>query len=313
MPRRPSSPLTHRSKNKTVKNNTSRAKFSRKDVERLDEQQAEKRTSRRTSRPERPGRRPDAPVSAPKRKPSKPTGRLEAIIRLNKFLADAGIASRRTSDELISTGVVKINGKVVKELGTKVHPSDLVTVNGEPVSYIKHLTYVILNKPKDYITTTSDDLGRKTVMDLIPISQRLYPVGRLDRNTTGVLIITNDGELATRLMHPKYGVEREYSVGLDKKLKFDDAKAISEGVELEDGVTGPAEVFIERDQHECKIVLREGKNREVRRLFEHFGYEVERLHRVRYAGVTVTGLSRGEYRHLTPSEVRNLRSLVGLE
>ena len=235
-------------------------------------------------------------------------------LRLNKFLADAGIASRRTADELIDNGVVKVNGKVVREKGTRVHPSDLVTVNGEPVSYLKHLTYLVLNKPKDYITTTSDEKGRKTVMDLIPLTQRLYPVGRLDRNTTGTLIISNDGELATRLMHPKYEIEREYVVGLDKRLNAEHAKTIAQGVALEDGMTGPAELFINPDDRtEVRIVLREGRNREVRRLFEHFGYEVIRLHRARYATIMVTGLSRGEYRHLTRDEVRTLRRAVGLE
>lgn len=235
-------------------------------------------------------------------------------LRLNKFLADAGIASRRAADELIDAGVVKVNGRVVTEQGTKVHPADLVTVRGEPVSYIKHLTYLVLNKPKDYITTTSDEKGRKTVMDLIPLKQRLYPVGRLDRNTTGALIITNDGELATRLMHPKYEIEREYVVGLDKRLTTEHAKSVANGVTLDDGTTGPAEVLINpEDRTEVRIILREGKNREVRRIFEHFGYEVVRLHRVRYAHVTVSGLSRGEYRHLSRDEVRALRKRVGVE
>jgi 23S rRNA pseudouridine2605 synthase len=235
-------------------------------------------------------------------------------LRLNKFLADAGISSRRSADELIEAGVVKVNGVVVTEQGTKVHPADLVTVRGEPVSYIKHLTYLVLNKPKDYITTTSDEKGRKTVMDLIPLKQRLYPVGRLDRNTTGALIITNDGELATRLMHPRYEIEREYVVGLDKRLTSEHAKSIANGVTLEDGTTGPAEVLINpEDRTEVHIILREGKNREVRRLFEHFGYEVLRLHRVRYAHVTVSGLSRGEYRHLTRDEVRALRKRVKID
>ena len=235
-------------------------------------------------------------------------------LRLNKFLADAGIASRRSADELIEAGVVKVNGVVVTERGTKVHPADLVTVRGEPVSYVKHLTYLVLNKPKDYITTTSDEKGRKTVMDLIPLKQRLYPVGRLDRNTTGALIITNDGELATRLMHPKYEIEREYVVGIDKKLSSEHAKTMANGVQLEDGTTGPAEILINPDDKtEVRIILCEGKNREVRRLFEHFGYEVLRLHRVRYAHVTVSGLSRGEYRHLSRDEVRALRRRVKID
>ncbi|MCS6999837.1 MAG: pseudouridine synthase [Bacteroidota bacterium] len=236
------------------------------------------------------------------------------LIRLNKFLADAGIASRRKADELIAQGVVKVNGRVVTELGTKVHPGDLVTVAGKPVSPYKHLTYIVLNKPKDYITTTRDERGRKTVLDLVPLKTRLYPVGRLDRNTTGVLLLTNDGELATRLMHPRYGVEREYIVGLDRPLDRQHAVKIAQGIELKDGEkTGPAEVIISpTDPQEVCIILREGKNREVRRLFEHFGYQVRKLHRSRYGTITVRGLARGEYRHLTRDEVLSLRRLVGL-
>lgn len=268
--------------------------------------------SSRTTAPARNNQEGKSGTSAIKR-PARQL-RQETPLRLNKFLADAGIASRRAADELIASGMVKVNGKVVKELGIKIHPADLVTVKGEPVSYIKHLTYIVLNKPKDYITTTSDEKGRKTVMDLIPLKQRLYPVGRLDRNTTGALIITNDGDLATRLMHPKYGVEREYVVGLDKKLKGEHAQNIANGVELEDGMTGQTELWINpSDNSEVRIMLKEGKNREVRRIFEHFGYEVKRLHRVRYALITVTGMARGEYRHLTRDEVRALKKLVGLE
>ncbi|GIV53786.1 MAG: hypothetical protein KatS3mg039_0304 [Candidatus Kapaibacterium sp.] len=237
----------------------------------------------------------------------------EQHIRLNKFLADAGIASRRKADELIARGVVKVNGRVVTELGTKVHPGDLVTVEGKPVSPTKHLTYIVLNKPKDYITTTSDERGRKTVLDLVPLKTRLYPVGRLDRNTTGVLLLTNDGELAARLTHPRYGVEREYIVGLDKPLEPRHAAQIARGVELDGEKTGPAEVLISpEDARQVSIILREGKNREVRRLFEHVGYEVRKLHRSRYGIITVRGLSRGEYRHLSRQEVVALRQLVGL-
>ncbi|GIV49515.1 MAG: hypothetical protein KatS3mg038_0036 [Candidatus Kapaibacterium sp.] len=234
-------------------------------------------------------------------------------IRLNKFLADAGIASRRKADELIARGAVKINGRVVTELGTKVHPGDLVTVDGKPISPYKHLTYIVLNKPKDYITTTRDERGRKTVLDLVPLKTRIYPVGRLDRNTTGILLLTNDGELAARLTHPRYGVEREYIVGLDKPLAPHHAQCIARGVELDGETTSPAEVIISpSDERQVCIILREGKNHEVRRLFEHFGYEVLKLHRRRYGTITVQGLARGQYRHLTRQEVLSLRRLVGL-
>lgn len=235
-------------------------------------------------------------------------------IRLNKFLAGAGIASRRKADELIASGAVKVNGRIVTELGTTVHPGDVVTVHGKPLSPYKHLTYIVLNKPKDYITTTSDERGRKTVLDLVPLKTRLYPVGRLDRNTTGVILLTNDGELAARLTHPRYGIEREYIVGLDKPLKAEHVAAIADGILLDGEKTRPAEVIISpADPREVCIILREGKNREVRRLFEHVGYEVRRLHRSRYGIITVRGLARGEYRHLTRQEVIALRRLVGLE
>ncbi len=234
-------------------------------------------------------------------------------VRLNKFLADAGIASRRKADELIARGVVKVNGRRVTELGTKIHPGDVVTVEGKPVSPYKHLTYIVLNKPKDYITTTSDERGRKTVLDLVPLKTRLYPVGRLDRNTTGVLLLTNDGDLAARLTHPRYGIEREYIVGLDKPLDPRHATEIARGVELDGEKTGQADVIISPDdpQQVC-IILREGKNREVRRLFEHFGYHVRKLHRTRYGIITVRGLARGEYRHLSRQEVLALRRMVEL-
>ena len=240
-------------------------------------------------------------------------------MRLNKFIADAGICSRRQADEYIEQGHVKVNGVVVTEHGTRVHLADLVTVKGEPVNAEKHLTYIVLNKPKDYITTTSDEKGRKTVMELIPIHSRVYPVGRLDRHTTGVLLFTNDGDLAHRLMHPSYQVSRMYAAYLDKRLTMTDAKKIAGGVEItvDDGesyVSGECNVLIDPDDpHSALIELAEGKNREVRRIFEMLGYEVEKLDRREYAGISARGLARGEYRHLTMPEVRALEKLVGLE
>jgi 23S rRNA pseudouridine2605 synthase len=242
-----------------------------------------------------------------------------AVMRLNKFLADSGVCSRRQADELIAKGVVKVNGATITEHGSRVHLSDLVTVNGEPVNAEKHLTYILLNKPKDYITTTSDEKGRKTVMDLIPLHQRIYPVGRLDRNTTGTILLTNDGEMAHRLMHPSYRVSRMYAAYLDKRLTLADAKKISEGVEItpEDGEpyrSGECNVSIDpEDPRAAFIELAEGKNREVRRIFESLGYEVEKLDRRQYAGITTRGLQRGEYRHLTATEVRALEKLVKLD
>ncbi len=252
------------------------------------------------------------PQPAPVRKQADPK---EGELRLNKFLADAGVCARRKADELLASGAGSVNGTVVTELGGRVHLSDLVTVHGKPVNAEKHLTYIVLNKPKDYITTTNDELERKTVMDLIPLKDhRLFPVGRLDRNTTGVLILTNDGELANRLMHPSYEVPRMYVVRLDKYLQVAHAREIAHGVELEDGMTGESEVAIDpEDKHTVFMQLKEGRNREIRRIFEHFGYEVEKLDRKQYANITNRGMKRGDYRHLTREEVRELRAIVGLE
>jgi 23S rRNA pseudouridine2605 synthase len=235
-------------------------------------------------------------------------------VRLNKAIADAGVASRRSADALITEGKVTVNGKVCTELGLKIGPQDVVAVNGEPITRYKHLTYVLLNKPKDVITTAKDELGRTTVFDIVRLRTRLFTVGRLDRNTTGVLLMTNDGDLSNRLMHPRYGIPRIYRAELDAPLDTRDAAAIAAGVELEDGPTQPCQLFIEPGQP-TKVLLeiREGRNREVRRLFEHFGYNVKKLDRKQYAFLTTRGLARGEYRHLTREEVSELRRLVNLE
>jgi len=240
---------------------------------------------------------------------------LNEPIRLNKFLADSGVASRRACDELIASGAVKVNSKVVKELGTKVTRHDFITVNGDPIREKKNLIYILLNKPKNVLTTTSDDRGRKTVLDIVKKHVRIFPVGRLDRNTTGALILTNDGDLAHRLTHPSYEIERIYSVRIDKPLTFEHARLIAEGgIELdEEDTTGPAELMINPEDH-AKIImkLKEGKNREVRRIFEHFGYEVKQLNRKYFANLTVTGMKLGEYRHLTRKEVLELKRMVKL-
>lgn len=235
--------------------------------------------------------------------------------RLNKAIADAGIASRRGADEIIAEGRVKLNGKVVTELGTRVVAGDLITVDGKPIGDPERLIYFLLNKPKDTITTTSDEKGRRTVLDLIDSRERVYPVGRLDRNTTGVLLLTNDGDLANRLMHPRYRIPRIYNVVLDKPLDLRDARKITGGVTLENGdETQECEIDMEdRDRTHVTITLYEGKNREVRRLFEHFGYEVIRLDRKVYAGISTRGLARGEWRRLDRKEVSMLRRMVNLE
>lgn len=236
------------------------------------------------------------------------------FIRLNKMIADAGICSRRKADELIREGRVKINRKTVIELGTRVRRSDFITVDGDPIKEKQQLDYILLNKPKDYITTTSDEKDRKTVMDIVRKRKRLYPVGRLDRNTTGALLITNDGDLANRLMHPRYEVERTYIAKLDKEIDPAHASKISGGVELEDGMTAPCHVFIRPDDKSIvSVTLIEGKNHEVKRLFSEFGYFVKSLERKFYANLDCRGLKRGQYRHLNRREVANLKKLVGLK
>lgn len=235
-------------------------------------------------------------------------------IRLNKYLAESGICSRRGADELIKQGVVKVNKKTISELGTKIHLGDDVTVKGDPVSRVTKRIYILLNKPKDTITSLSDEMGRQTVMDIVKKQTRIFPVGRLDRNTTGVLLLTNDGEMAYRLTHPKFEVARSYKIRIDKDLKIEDARKIAKGVELEDGKTKECDVLIHpKDKTDIIITLREGKNREVRRLFEAFGYKVKKLDRKEFAGLTNKGLNRGEYRHLTKSELMELKRMLDLK
>jgi 23S rRNA pseudouridine2605 synthase len=235
-------------------------------------------------------------------------------VRLNRAIADAGVASRRRADELIRSGCVRINGAIVVDLGTRVEIDDMVTVNGEPISRTKHLTYILLNKPKDVIATSNDEKGRATVFDVVRLKTRLFTVGRLDRNTTGVLVMTNDGDLANRLMHPSYGVTRIYKAALDRPLRADHMRQIAAGIELEDGPTQPVDIMIDpEDKATVILAIREGRNREVRRIFEHFGYEVKRLDRKEYAGLSTRGLKRGEYRHLTREEVDELYRVVNLK
>ncbi len=231
-------------------------------------------------------------------------------IRLNKFLANAGICSRREADEYIQAGVVTVNGEVVKELGSKIKRGDEVRFHEQPVS-IERKVYVLLNKPKDCVTTTDDPQARKTVMDIVKNAcpERIYPVGRLDRNTTGVLLLTNDGELASKLTHPKYEKKKIYRVKLDKDLTQDDMNKIVAGIELEDGEIHADEIAYadETKKNDIGIEIHSGKNRIVRRIFEHLGYKVTKLDRVFFAGLTKKGLKRGDWRFLTQQEVNFLR------
>lgn len=235
----------------------------------------------------------------------------EGLIRLNKYLSNAGVASRRDADTLIQSGAVKVNGVVVSQLGHKIHPDDKVTY-GDTAVRGERKVYLLLNKPKDYITTVDDPQERKTVMQLIAkaCKERVYPVGRLDRNTTGLLLFTNDGELTTKLTHPKYGIKKVYHVSLNKGLKPDDFKAIVEGLELEDGLIKADDLaFVGEGKKEIGIEIHSGRNRIVRRIFEHLGYDVLKLDRVVFAGLTKKDLPRGKYRFLTAREIGFLQMI----
>ena len=231
-------------------------------------------------------------------------------IRLNKFLANAGICSRREADEFITAGVVSVNGEVVTELGTKIKRTDEVKFHDEPVS-IERKTYILLNKPKDCVTTSDDPQERKTVMDFVKgaCKERIYPVGRLDRNTTGVLLLTNDGDLASKLTHPKYLKMKIYHVYCDKNVTKADLDQIAAGVTLDDGEIHADAISYasETDKSQVGIEIHSGKNRIVRRIFESLGYKVIKLDRVYFAGLTKKGLRRGDWRYLTEQEVNMLR------
>ena len=231
-------------------------------------------------------------------------------IRLNKFLANAGVCSRREADEFIQAGVVSVNGNVVTELGTKVLRTDEVKFHDDRVSLEKKV-YVLLNKPKDYVTTSDDPQQRKTVMDLVKDAcpERIYPVGRLDRNTTGVLMLTNDGDMASKLTHPKFLKKKIYHVYLDKNVTAHDLQQIAEGITLDDGEIKADDVQYADpvDKKQVGIEIHSGKNRIVRRIFESLGYRVTKLDRVQFAGLTKKGLRRGDWRYLTEEEVDRLR------
>ena len=231
-------------------------------------------------------------------------------IRLNKFMSNAGICSRREADEFIQQGLVKVNGQVVTELGTKITHSDVVEYD-EKVVALESKCYILLNKPKDCVTTSDDPNGRLTVMDLVKgaCSERIYPVGRLDRNTTGVLLLTNDGDLASKLTHPKYVKKKIYHVWCDKDISEDDMQRIADGIELDDGpIHADARSYAtETDRNQAGIEIHSGRNRIVRRIFESLGYHVTKLDRVYFAGLTKKNLPRGRWRYLTQEEVNFLK------
>ncbi len=231
-------------------------------------------------------------------------------VRLNKYIANSGVCSRREADNFILAGVVTVNGEVVTELGTKVNiNTDDIRFNGERLKG-ENKVYIVMNKPKGYVTTASDPHADRTVMDLLKgCPTRVFPVGRLDKNTTGVLMFTNDGEIAEKLTHPSYDKKKIYQVSLDSKLRREDFEKILSGVELSDGVIAADELeYIEEDDHrKLGIEIHSGKNRIVRRIFESLGYEVKALDRVYFAGLTKKGLKRGEWRYLSEGETNLLK------
>ncbi len=242
-----------------------------------------------------------------KKEESKSLRQDDGTIRLNKYISNAGICSRREADDLIASGVVQVNGKTVTEMGYRVKPSDIIKYGGQTLKK-ERMVYLVLNKPKDYITTADDPQKRKTVLELVQgaCKERIYPVGRLDRSTTGLLMFTNDGELTKKLTHPRYGVRKIYHVELDKPLKKQDLEQISEGLELEDGQIKVDEISYvgdAKDKTQIGVELHSGKNRIVRRIFEHFGYNVRKLDRVMFGSLTKKDLPRGRWRFLTDAEV----------
>ena len=248
----------------------------------------------------------DKPVSYPKYDPAVQTGEM----RLNRFIAQSGICSRREADDFITAGVVTVNGKVVTELGTKVLPTDEVRFNDEPVRGEKKV-YLVLNKPKGYVTSLDDPHAGKTVMELVKgaCTERIYPVGRLDKNSLGLLLFTNDGDLTKQLTHPSYRKKKIYQVTLDKPLTRADMDRIAEGITLEDGEIFADEIsYVKENKQEVGIEIHSGRNRIVRRIFEFLGYTVTKLDRVYYAGLTKKNLKRGAWRFLTREEVERLKS-----
>jgi len=243
----------------------------------------------------------------PKREPEEPP----KPPRLNKYVANAGICSRRKADEYIKEGLVQVNDEVIREMGYRVQSGDVVKYKGEVIEPETNKVYLLMNKPKNVVTTVSDEKARKTVMEIVKnaCTERIYPVGRLDRNTTGLLLLTNDGSLADKLMHPRNQVRKIYHVTLDKPVSKKHLKQIDEGITLEDGPVSADKInYLRLDEKKIiSIEVHIGKNRIVRRIFEHFGYKVEKLDRVYYGGLTKKNITRGYYRHLTEKEVIMLK------
>ncbi|MEC8537612.1 MAG: pseudouridine synthase [Bacteroidota bacterium] len=234
----------------------------------------------------------------------------QTLYRLNQFISRSGVTSRRKADILIESGKIKVNGKIVKKLGTKVSVEDKIEYNRKQIT-IQRYKYLVLNKPKNFITTLSDEKKRKTVLDLInnACAERLFPVGRLDKNTTGVLLFTNDGDLSQKLIHPKYKIKKEYHVSLNKKISMLDFEKIKKGIDLEDGKIKVDEIRIINNTYnkELLLTLHSGRNRIVRRIFEFFDYEVLKLDRILFAGISKKNTPRGKWRFLNNKEIGFLK------
>jgi pseudouridine synthase len=239
------------------------------------------------------------------------------MVRINRYLGMCGIASRRKAEDLVRGGKVLVNGRTVTDLATRIDPErDRVFVGGKQISRVHDYVYLVMNKPRDTITTLHDERGRTTVMSLLRTRDRVFPVGRLDRNTTGVLLFTNDGEFAHRLMHPRYEIPKSYQVTCDKPVSHEHLAQLRKGVMLDDGqTTAPAEVVsLPRSKgRELGVIIREGRNRQVHRMFEALGYEVKKLDRVAYGPIAKDGIARGGSRKLTHRELRELRRIAGIE
>ena len=279
-----------------------------------------RRFAGRDERPERPARRFAGRDERPERsgrsraqaytpKPRQPKGTGEEGVRLNKFISNSGICSRREADDYITAGLISVNGVIITELGTKVFQNDVVKFNGERIKG-EEKVYLVMNKPKDFITTMSDPHADKTVMNLIEgrCPARVYPVGRLDKATTGVLLFTNDGELADKLMHPSFEKKKIYHVYLDKNFKQPDFLKLLDGIELEDGfIKADGLSYIDEDKTQVGVEIHSGRNRIVRRMFEELGYKIKKLDRVYFAGLTKKNLRRGQWRFLTDQEIAMLK------
>lgn len=232
--------------------------------------------------------------------------------RLNKFLADCGISSRRKCDLLIQSGKVAVNGQLILSLGSQIDETkDIITVEGKRVSAPDRFHYILLNKPKGYVTTVSDELKRKTVIDLLPKNVRLFPVGRLDKDTTGVLLLTTDGELAYLLTHPKFDIEKVYRVQISQSIQRDQLRKLEAGIMLDDGLTRSCQIkIISKDRKRLEMVLKEGRKREIKRMLSALGYDVIDLERIRFAFLNVGRLKRGEWRNLSLAEINKLKKIA---